>query len=79
MYDSGRGGLPRDEQRARQLFESAAQFDVPDAIFHLGLMHEYGKAGFNADLSAAIVLYQRAARLGSQYAADRLRDLGQKQ
>ena len=61
-------GVRRDDRRALEWLTRAAQGGSADAHFHLGELHEEGRAGLAKSRSAARDWYQKGATLGSEEA-----------
>ena len=61
-------GVRRDESKALEIFTRAAKVGSALAYFHLGDMHEKGRAGLARSRDAARGFYQKAAALGSEEA-----------
>lgn len=76
MYKHGRAGLPRDYDRALQLFNQAAAQDYSYALWNLGDMHENG-LGVRKNCVLARRFFEKADEQGHPNAAaavERLRD-----
>jgi TPR repeat protein len=72
MYFNGQAGLTRDEHKAKDLFQRAADHGDAGAIGYLGFMYENGKGGLAADQNKAVALYEQAAKLGDTFAKEQL-------
>ena len=46
LYETGRGGLPRDDAEAARLYRLAAEQGVPFAQNKLAMFYEEGPAGY---------------------------------
>ena len=57
--------LPKDTDKARELYEKAAENGVYEAYHNLGLMYEYGE-GVPVDLKKAVEMYKKATENGVQ-------------
>ena len=64
QYIHGNLGLQKDEQRAVELLEEAAELGSIDALYNLGIAYEHGKV-VQQDIAKAIHLYEKAATQGS--------------
>jgi TPR repeat protein len=53
-------GTPRDDRKALEWLTKAAQGGSPDAHFHIGELHEQGRAGLPKSRVAAMEWYRRA-------------------
>ena len=62
-YCHGGLGLQKDRQRAVQLWIEAAELGSIEALYDLGVSHEYG-VGVQQDKAKAIHFYERAAMQG---------------
>ena len=65
-------GVPRNDDRARALFEKAAERDDPDGEYSLGVFYEEGRGGLPADAGKAAELWKSAARNGHSGAQAKL-------
>lgn len=54
-------GEPIDFEKARRWYEKAAAYELPDAMFSLGELYNFGSAGVPKDQALAKQWYQRAA------------------
>ena len=63
MYLYGKCGLSKSYQRAKELYEVAAEQGEPNARFALGIMYETGK-GVDQSIERANEYYETAARQG---------------
>jgi TPR repeat protein len=72
MYAKGMGGLTKNERKAVELYQKAADLGSDVGKAYLGYMYEHGKGGLVIDQRRAIALYEEAARLGNEYAAQNL-------
>jgi hypothetical protein len=69
-------GVPRDERKALEWLTKGATGGNADAYFHIGELHEQGRAGLPKSRETAREWYVKGAALGSveaKRAADRLR------
>ena len=66
-------GTRRDDAQALQWLTKAAQGGSPDAHFHIGELHEQGRAGLPKSRDAAMEWYRKGAALGSEEARRALR------
>ena len=62
LYETGTG-VPKDDARALELYESAAALDFADAINDLGFLHYQGSLGLRRNPDRAVELFARAADL----------------
>ncbi|GLD99864.1 hypothetical protein PINS_up008592 [Pythium insidiosum] len=60
MYNEGRG-VATDPSRALALLREAADQRNPRALFHLGVMAEYGRGGVARNFALAAELYREAS------------------
>ena len=60
----GRGGLPKDEAKAVELYERAAELGNSLAQYSLGAMYEYGRGGLHKNAGKALELYRQAEAQG---------------
>ncbi|KAJ0407681.1 hypothetical protein ATCC90586_001863 [Pythium insidiosum] len=60
LYNEGRG-VPQNPARALALLQEAAGLRNPRALFHLGVMVEYGRGGAPRNFSLAAELYREAS------------------
>lgn len=67
FYERGEGGLTRDEQKALELYEEAANRGDPDGLFELARILWVGR-GLPADPPRALALFEAAAARGNQFA-----------
>ena len=74
MYENGQG-TKRDYHKAAKLYADAADNGDAKGRAFLGEMYYSGK-GINVDKKQGIELYKQAAAMGSNYAKERLEDLG---
>ena len=65
MYQTGRGGLPRDEVQAAAWFQKAAAQGNAKAEANLGILYEWGRGGLLQDDSQAVNWYRKAAEQGN--------------
>lgn len=70
MYFNGEG-VPQDFILAKQWFDYAAEKNVAEAMFTLGIIYEQG-LGVEADVEAAFNAYKKSAELGYVEAQYRL-------
>jgi TPR repeat protein len=91
MYEKGLGGMPKDENKAADLYEQAAVHGVRDAVgrlesiaahggnpkarYVLGKMYEQGLGGVPKDENKAADLYEQAASAGVREVVPRLQSL----
>ena len=75
-YLSGEGGLAKNERKAVELYQKAADLGDSEGTADLGYMYEHGAGGLTVDRDKAIELYRKSDQLGSTYAADQLKSLG---
>ena len=68
MFQSGWGG-EKSETQALRHYRKAAEKDVPEAQFALGLFYQHGKAFLHKNPDEAISWYTKAAAQGSAAAA----------
>ena len=66
MYDSGQG-VSQNFEKAKELYEQAANLGNAGAMNNLGTMYYCGQ-GVSQDFSKAQELYEKSANLGSAYA-----------
>ena len=67
-------GTRRDDVKALEWLMKAAQGGSPEAHFHIGEMHEQGRAGLPRSRTAAVEWYRKGAALGSEEARRALRN-----
>ena len=75
-YEYGKGGLTKDEAKAVEWFQKAAEAGDAEAMHNLGICYEYGKGGLTKDTYKAMDWYWKAAEAGIIEAAERLQELG---
>jgi len=75
MYGNGRGGLPKDDRIAVQLFRSAADNGEPTGMQLLGDWYLAGRVNGQRDFDQAVVWYKRAAALGDEISKKRLQSI----
>jgi TPR repeat protein len=63
-FDTGTGGLPKDEKEAARLYKLAAAQGNASAQINLGVMYEDGSGGLPRDDEEAVRLYRLAAEQG---------------
>lgn len=63
IYTAGRGGVTQDFEKAAFWFREAADNDVANAAYNLGVLYHQG-LGVEKDLDRAIYWYRDAAKLG---------------
>ncbi len=63
IYTAGHGGVKQDYKRAAFWFEQAADRNIANAAYNLGVLHHQG-LGMKSDMKSALSWYQRAADLG---------------
>jgi putative ABC transport system substrate-binding protein len=68
FYESGRGGLPKDDGEAARLYQRAAARGNPWGQNNLGRFYEAGRGGLTADDREAARLYKLAADRGNAWA-----------
>ena len=61
LHSKGEGGLPVSKEKARLLYEKAAEQEHPKAQFNLGVMHSNGKGGLPVSKEKALLWYEKAA------------------
>jgi localization factor PodJL len=64
-------GAPRDEAAAFRLFEQAAELDLADSQFNLGVLYQQGR-GVEANAGEALFWFMLAARQGDAAADERV-------
>ncbi|WP_249727472.1 tetratricopeptide repeat protein, partial [Bacillus paralicheniformis] len=64
-------GVPQEISLAKQWFDNAAEKNVAEAMFTLGIIYEQG-LGVEADVEAAFNAYKKSAELGYVKAQYRL-------
>ena len=62
IYDGGEGGIAQNYQKARELYELAAELEDPLALNNLALMYEEGK-GVEIDYDKAKEFYEKSYSL----------------
>jgi TPR repeat protein len=62
-------GIAKDDHKAVELYQKAADKGHANALYNLGLYHYYGEGGLAKDLKQAESLFKRAADLGHEKAA----------
>lgn len=60
----GEGLIPKDQKKAAEIFERAADFGSTSAMVSLGVFYMHGEAGLPKDQEKGVELFQRAADLG---------------
>ena len=75
-YENAMGGLTKDETKAVEWFQKAAEAGNAIAMHNLGYAYEYGKGGLTKDKAKAMEWYWKAAEAGISEAAERLQELG---
>ncbi len=65
LYETGRGGLARDDAKAAELYRKAADQGSAPAQKNLGFLYEQGRGGLSKDDAKAVELYRRAADQGN--------------
>ena len=78
MYENGKGGLPKDEQRAVEWYRKAAERGQSIAQYNLGRMYETGLGGLPKSPEKAMEWYRKAAAQGHTAAKAALRNLGER-
>ena len=68
MHYLGEGGLPVSKEKARLLYEKAAEQEHPKAQCNLGVMHYNGEGGLPVSKEKALLWLKRAAEQGHKYA-----------
>ena len=76
-YAYGQGGLTKDEAKAVEWFQKAAEAGNAIAMHNLGNCYEYGKGGLTKDKAKAMEWYWKAAEAGISEAAEKLQKLGE--
>ncbi len=76
MYETGRGGLPKDQAQAVSWYRKAADAGDARAMANLGAMYETGRGGLPMDDAQAVSWYRKAAQLGNTEAQQALKRLG---
>jgi len=66
-------GTARDDSKALEWLTKAAAGGSPDAYFHIGELHEQGRAGLPKSKADAMEWYRKGAALGSEEARKALR------
>ena len=66
-------GTPRDDRKALEWLTKAAAGGSPDGYFHIGELHEQGRAGLPKSKADAMEWYRKGAALGSEEARRALR------
>jgi TPR repeat protein len=75
FYETGRGGLPKDDREAARLYKLAADQGNAAAQAYLGIFYEQGRGGLPKDDREAARLYKLAADQGNVYAQAGLKRL----
>ena len=75
FYETGRGGLPKDEREAARLYKLAADQGNAGAQANLGVFYEDGRGGLPKDEREAARLYKLAADQGNADATVQSRGL----
>ncbi len=70
-----KGGLAKDERKARELYEKSAAQGNSFAQYALGQAYEYGQGGLAKDKRKARELYEKSAAQGHSLATDNLKKL----
>ncbi len=73
MYYYGQGGLAKDKQKARELYEKSAAQGNKWSQSKLGWMYESGQGGLAKDLRKARELYEKSAAQGNETAINNLK------
>lgn len=68
MYESGSGGIPKDDAKAVELYRSAAAKGLPIAQVNLADYYISGAGGVAKDAAKAVELYRQAADRGHPHA-----------
>ena len=66
LYESGRGGLPKDEAQAVSWYRKAAEAGEVRGMYSLGVMYENGGGGMSQDVPEAVIWYRKAPKLVTQ-------------
>jgi TPR repeat protein len=64
FYETGRGGLPKDEREAARLYKLAADEGEPMAQYHLAKYYATGRGGLPKNKQEATRLFRLAASHG---------------
>ena len=72
FYETGRGGLPKDDHEAAHLYKLAADQGEAYAQLYLGRFYENGRGGLPKDDQEAARLYRLAADQGIAQAQNNL-------
>ena len=75
-YEHGKGGLTKDEAKAVEWYQKAAEMGSARAMYNLGVCYKYGVGTLMKDEAKAVEWYQKAAEAGSSEAVKRLQELG---
>jgi TPR repeat protein len=75
FYETGRGGLPRDDREAARLYKLAADQGNAGAQAYLGIFYEQCRGGLPEDNREAARLFKLAADQGNVCARAGLRRL----
>ena len=65
MYETGRGGLAKDDAKAAELYRKAADQGSAQGQKNLGYLYEQGRGGLPKDDFKAVELYRKAADQGN--------------
>ena len=77
FYQTGTGGLPRDEVQAVKWYRSAAEKGFRKSLYNLGRMYASGRGGLAKDGVRALEYYRLAAAKGDAYAMNGIAMLSQ--
>ncbi len=72
MYINGQGGLPKDEGKARELYEKSAAQGNALGQNNLGAMYQFGQGGLPKDEGKARELYEKSAAQGNAFGQNNL-------
>ena len=66
-YYEGRG-VEEDKHMSFEMYQRAAELDIPEGYYGIGLHHQWGTAGLSPDIGTAIANYEKSAELGYWWA-----------
>ena len=72
IYAKGLGGLPKDEKKARELYEKSAAQGNQYGQYNLGVMYRSGQGGLPKDEKKARELYEKSVAQGNSFAQNSL-------
>ena len=70
MHENGEGGLPVSKEKARLLYEKAAEQGYSKAQYNLAIMYVYDQDGLPVSMEEALLWLKRAAEQGHENATN---------